>query len=38
MFAVKSFLPMVALIALALAVDPTPSERAKWDAVCMESE
>jgi len=25
------------LITIALALDPTPSERAKWDAVCMES-
>lgn len=35
MFA-KSIIPTFALMALALAIDPTPSERAKWDAVCME--
>ena len=26
------------LITVAIALDPTPSERAKWDAVCMESK
>ena len=34
----ETVLPTFALIALAFAVDPTPSNRAKWDAVCMESE
>lgn len=31
-------LAALSLITVALALDPTPAERAKWDAICVQSK